>query len=95
MIDPKARKRLEMADKPVELVQVEPPYTPYTPAKKKKNAGVKNGKPFQAVRYEPVHGPEGEPNRDGSPQNIEDELAVRCPYCGRPLKCAGCGRLVR
>jgi hypothetical protein len=64
MIDPKVRKRLEMADKPVELVQVEPPYAPYTPAKRKKNAGVKNGKPFQVVRYEPVHGPEGE-NQQG------------------------------
>jgi hypothetical protein len=95
MIDPKTRKRLEMADKPVELVQVEPPYAPYTPAKKKKNAGVKNAKPFQAVRYVPVHGPEGELNWDGTPHNSEDELAVRCPYCGRPLKCAGCGSLVR
>jgi hypothetical protein len=91
LLDEKTVAWLKSSKKPLELVHIKPPYEPE--------------KPEPGAREMKVHRPAPDTHKVVQVLDAMDDVPeVRskadghvnlCPHCGRPLKCAECGNLVR
>jgi hypothetical protein len=94
ILDEKTVAWLKSSKKPLELVHIKPPYEPE--------------KPEARTREMEVHKPTLDTREAGQAPDAMDDVPERqrmrfeadehmtlCPHCGRPLKCAECGNLVR